>query len=352
MSESRRLGGFARSGLRMGTLPVSLLLGLAAFGVYWRTLAVSIVWGDSAELTAAAYCAGVPHPTGYPLYMLLGHALARLVPWGSPAYRMNLLSALAGALAVALLYPLLLRFTRSRAASAAMTLTFAFIPLYWSHAVITEVYTLHILGMVAVMNCVLAWDRRGDRRWLWAAALAYGLCFTHHLLSVLLAPGLLLFALTSRQRRSFLAELRFTLPLFLLPFLLYLYVPLAAWRDTPMNWGDARTWENFLAHVTGRQYRHVMFALSSPQLAGNCREYARSLVEQFPVELLWLAPVGAWRLTRRRPRLGALALLIYLAQTIYALNYQISDIEVYYLPSHLMVALWIGCGLGGPGGGP
>jgi hypothetical protein len=33
------------------------------------------------------------HPTGYPTYLLLGHAFSRLVPLGTPTYRTNLLSA-------------------------------------------------------------------------------------------------------------------------------------------------------------------------------------------------------------------------------------------------------------------
>src|SRR5688572_1692281 len=80
------------------------LVALAALAVYLRTLAPSIVLGDSPELTAAAYLAGVPHPTGYPLYMILGHLFIRLCPLGSVAYRMNLLSALAAAAAVGLVY--------------------------------------------------------------------------------------------------------------------------------------------------------------------------------------------------------------------------------------------------------
>src|SRR5688572_18023679 len=96
---------------------ISLVVGLIAFYVYWRTVAVSIAWGDSPELTAAAFQAGVPHPTGYPLYMLLGHAFIKLLPFGSVAYRMNLLSALAAAAAIALTYRLFWQASRSRLAS-------------------------------------------------------------------------------------------------------------------------------------------------------------------------------------------------------------------------------------------
>src|SRR5205085_8431889 len=73
------------------------------------------------------------------------------------------------------------------------------------------------------------------------------------------------------------------------------------------------------------------------------------LAAQFP-GVLWLAAIGAWSLARRRRRLFALTLLIYLVDVAYALNYYIFDVDVYYLPSHLMVAIWIACGVSQAGG--
>jgi hypothetical protein len=172
------------------------------------------------------------------------------------------------------------------------------------------------------------------------------------MMSLLLAPGMLYFALTSRHRRQFLQELPRTLPLFLLPLCLYVYLPLAALRDPPTNWGDPRTWDRFVAHVTGRQYHVAMFH-SWAHLWGHVKDYtglglkghAGFLRTQFGPGFFWLAPLGAWSLARQRRRLFVLTLLIYLADVAYALNYYIYNVEVYYLPSHLMVALWIGCGL-------
>src|SRR6266540_4158557 len=117
----------------------AVAIGVAAFAVYVRTLAPSITYGDSPELTTAAYQLGVPHPTGYPLYMLLGHLFIGLIPFGEPAYRMNLLSAVFAAAAVGLIYLLGLRIVRNRAASAAAALLYAFSLTFWSQAVITEV---------------------------------------------------------------------------------------------------------------------------------------------------------------------------------------------------------------------
>ena len=329
------------------------LAGLAAFIVYFRTLAPSIVWGDSPELTTAAFCAGVPHPTGYPLYMLLAHAFLRCCPFGTVAYRMNLLAALSAALAVALIYLLMRRIVRDRASSLAAALIFAFSQTFWSQAIIAEHYTFEVLLIAAVLSCLLTWARRGERRWLRAAAVIYGLCLTHHMMSLLLAPGLLFYSLTSRHRAQFLRELRWTLLLFLLPLSLYLYLPLAALRDPPADWGDPRIWSLFVAHVTGREYHYLMFHLTWAQLWNNVRAYsglgangsAGFLLRQFSPVLLALAPVGVWSLARHQRRLLGLTLLVYLVDVIYALNYSIYNVEIYYLPSHLMVALWIGAGL-------
>ena len=335
------------------TWGAAAIVGLVSFVVYFRTLAPSIVWGDSPELTTAAFCAGVPHPTGYPLYMLLAHAFLRCCPFGTIAYCMNLLTALSAALAVALLYPLSLRVSRSRCAALVTSLLFAFSLTFWSQAVIAEVYAFQMLCTTAVLGCVLAWDRRGERRWLYTSAFVYGLCCTHHGMSALLLPGLLFLALTSRHRPQFLRELPRTLPLFLLPLGLYLYLPFAALRNPPANWGDPYTWPNFIDHVTGQQYRYHMFHMTSARFWGQVKEYAGLgakgssglLPAQFTPGLLWLAPLGAWSLARRRPRLFGLLLLIYLIDVTYGLNYDVIDAEVYYLPSHLMVALWIGCGV-------
>jgi hypothetical protein len=177
-------------------------------------------------------------------------------------------------------------------------------------------------------------------------------------MSTLLAPGLLFFALTSRHRSQFLRELPRTLPLFLLPLLLYAYLPLAALRDSPMNWGDPRTVSRFIAHVTGQQYRVAMFSTPASTIWGNLQEYtglgvgehAGFLTMQFSPGFLWLAPLGAWSLARRRRRLFGLTLLVYLADLTYALNYNVYNADVYFLPSHLMVAIWIACGLRQLGG--
>ncbi len=83
---------------------IALGVGLAAFALYLRTLAPGLLWGDSAEFQFAAWLGGFAHPTGYPLYLMLGWLWTHLLPLGDPAWRMNLFSALWGGVAVGLVY--------------------------------------------------------------------------------------------------------------------------------------------------------------------------------------------------------------------------------------------------------
>src|SRR5712692_10174765 len=80
---------------------LAAVTGIAALAVYLCTLAPTVTPEDSGELIAAAYTLGVPHPPGYPLWCLLAQ-LFRLVPGPNPAFAINLMSAVLGAIAASL----------------------------------------------------------------------------------------------------------------------------------------------------------------------------------------------------------------------------------------------------------
>src|SRR5688572_22397237 len=82
---------------------LALLLFIASFVLYIRTLAPSLLYGDSAEFQTIAYTLGIGHPTGYPIYVLLAK-LFTFLPVGDIAYRVNLFSAFSAALTVTLVY--------------------------------------------------------------------------------------------------------------------------------------------------------------------------------------------------------------------------------------------------------
>ncbi|MCJ7750275.1 MAG: DUF2723 domain-containing protein, partial [Armatimonadetes bacterium] len=66
----------------------SVMLGAAGvfvvlLAVYHATLIPTVIDQDSGELVAAAHVLGIPHPTGYPLWALLGRAFDYLPVGGT-----------------------------------------------------------------------------------------------------------------------------------------------------------------------------------------------------------------------------------------------------------------------------
>src|SRR5215212_5622568 len=74
------------------------LTALGVVALYVLTLAPTTAMWDASEYITAAYTLGIPHPPGNPLFVLLGR-VASLLPFGSVAYRVNLLAAASSALA-------------------------------------------------------------------------------------------------------------------------------------------------------------------------------------------------------------------------------------------------------------
>ena len=72
---------------------------LAAFVLFASLAPGGPFWLDSSELATAGFRLGSPHPTGFPLWCVLAK-VASLIPIGEIAFRIDLMSAVTGALAV------------------------------------------------------------------------------------------------------------------------------------------------------------------------------------------------------------------------------------------------------------
>lgn len=270
---------------------LSLLLGATSLALYLRTLAPGLLPGDPGEFQFAAWRLGLAHPTGYPLYLILGwlwqHGLALVGV--APATALNALSAVFGALGVILCYLLVVRWLPGvdglrRAAALTSALILATNLTYWSQALIAEVYTLHIVLVLALLLAVqrlVAGPTRG--RLLLVAGLT-GLALTHHAMTLLLLPPLLLYLLLARAdwRGVRAADWLLAVGVGLLSLLLYLYIPLRSGPDASpwyhQRLGDGvlhlyeNNWASFWAFISGQSiavgFRSVAGALNQLGTAG------------------------------------------------------------------------------------
>ena len=402
----------------------------ASLFLYIQTLAPSVatLFDDSLEFPLVAYELAIAHPTGYPLYILLGK-LFTLGPFPNVAWAVNLLSAVAAATTVVLVYLVARHLTRRRLPALLGAVALVVSPVFWSQAVIAEVYALNAAFVAAVLWLALRWSRRplapvtpfsllqtapkdmparllpGQGFWarvpmairraifsvytayrrffpavppkrrlqvhlmIYALAAVYGLSLTHHRTMLLLAPALFVFMLLVERRVFGRAALlgpehpvrgpqgRPDRPrwrqwagrpivllafCFVTPLLLYLYLPIRGHVGS-LDGSYTNTWQGFWGWVMASSYN--VFLGDNP--------LARDLGAAFYPELFWrqfgpvglaLALVGLIGLLRR-PKALVLTGLAFLAYAAFAVVYRVPDVEVFFIPAFLLVAVWIGVGI-------
>lgn len=217
---------------------ISVVIALVALVVYVRTLTPGVLDGDSGEWQYMANILGIPHSTGYPLYILLAK-LVTLLPIGNPAWRVNFFSALCATLTIPLVYFLAKRVARSRAAAILAALYITFMPTLWASATIAEVYALNTLLIALTLFFAIRFLDNGRTRDLYLTTLSFGLALTNHRIAFFILPALVAIVWLRREvlnrRVLVLASL-----ISLLCLSLYLYIPLRASQllqeQSPQNW--------------------------------------------------------------------------------------------------------------------
>ena len=324
-----------------------LLLFLLALALYLATLAPTVVtiFDDSLELQVALPTFAIVHPTGYPLYTLLGWLTAKLIPFGDAAYRVNLFSALAASAAIAFVALVARRLGSAVIPTITAALLLAVSPVWWSQATIAEVYALQGLLTLLVLYALLRWDEAkavgdGDN-WLVVVALAIGLGLTHHRLTLLLLPGAVVFVLWGdpgllRRPRAWVKPLLALLA----PLLLYAILPLRAHVGSLDGaYDQAGFWDWVLGGGYSTFLRDNPFGIER-----NFSDLIQLLVDQYGL-LGILTPFLGFMAWRMQPRRFTLLALIAVTNLLFASQYKVADIEVFLIPLFIVWALFIAVGL-------
>lgn len=308
-----------------------------ALALYWRTLAPTVAFNDSGELTVAAAQLGVAHPPGFPLWVLLTH-LFTLLPYGTVASRANAASAFftAGAAAFVALAAgeLAFRMRRPRAAPVAALfagLLFAVARTPWNYATVTEVYALNSLLIAAMLYCALA------RRWLLAAS-AFGLALGVHYVSAAFAFAGVVAVVAWGARRK---ELPLSAVVIAAGLLVYLQIPLAAHHPRGLSWSNAVDLTRVADHITGKEYRRFIGGETKGQLAESLRLLAHDLGVALLLSLAGL--LALFRADRRAAY--ALSLVVAANLAWMAVYWIVNDRDAYLLPSIAALSLAAAAGV-------
>lgn len=317
-----------------------------AFGLYASTLLPGQDLGDTASFQAAAGDTVLIPRDGYPLYFAVTGAVARALPV-ERARAANVASAVLAALAVGLVAVAAAELAGSAAAGLFAALLFAASYTFWSQAIIAEVYALHLLMVSLGLLALLWWERRPSLPRLALVFLVVALSFGNHLSTVLLLPAFAVFLLASSPGGP-LALLR--------PRVIALAAAIAFAGSLQYLWNlssvDAYQFHdplevarNFWFDVTKSDWRASMVAaIPAQRMHDRLAMYWFDVRQQVGVFGVALAAIGAVALAVRHWRRGLLLVLLWVTTWAFAITYNVGDVHVFFLPSHLVVSLWAGCG--------
>lgn len=357
------------------TLLRAFLVSIVSFMVYLTTIAPDVGFTDSGELAAVCTTLGVAHPTGYPLYTIIGHVWTLLPLPFSPIYSLNIFAGLCVAASagifswmLTLIFGLInqpktqqkkgktatniLAFSpfAEYVTTIALSCLYAFSSIIWHQATSNEVYSLQLVVLTLsialfLRAMTLEPHHRLPALMLWIAII--GLGFGNHGTTILLAPAMIFMFFKRPQEKFDISAKRWKeLSLLTIPFIaglcVWLYLPLRSAALPDFNWGEVhRSFDKFWYHASGKQFQIWMF---NGSFSNNFQEFISLLPGQLGYVGAAFTLIGIIQLFKRNGTIATFTALLFFGCVFYAFNYGIHDIEPYF--SLAFIALFIFAAIG------
>lgn len=348
--------------------PLRLLLltlpAIAFFLVYVATLAPDVSTADNGEFQLVAAQLGVAHPPGFPLYTMLAHLISRLPLGPTPAYRVNLFSALTGSLTLLLVSLTVYRLTRSYVAATTAVLALGSSTTFWAQATTANVRILSALFaalaiylLIQAQYTLLPAGHRPHSPWtlaprtLFLAGLIMSLAISHHASLIFMAAVFAAYLLLVTPELLWRPARWWPLLLGgLLGLLPLLYLP---WRGAAGAYNapaDLATLDGFLNHILARGFRGDFFYFrEAAVLWERLKVMANVMTFQFSPPLLLGMVIGFALLVRRAPRLAFLLGGSLAIHTLVTATYRAPQTVEYMMPAYVPAVLCLGYGVGALG---
>ena len=291
--------------------------------VYLITLCPAVFWWDSGELIANIAVLGIPHRPGFPIYLLLGK-LVSLLPIGSVAVRVNLMSALCASLSLAILYkafqniaclffPEAARHRRlTQVSGLFFVLVLGFTYSFWIQAVRAEVYSLNALFFSLLFYLCIRYVKQGDLRLIYLLFFLLGLGLGNHHLSLLsTVPALGVLVMTSADRPVVRwRRIPFYAVFLLLGFSIYLYLPIRAPANPPLAWGEVSSVSSSAGSVFALESIKSTNLEFLSHLPANLEKLVALFSDQLTALCFLMSLVGLLVIFRKNRRLFAFLLIL------------------------------------------
>lgn len=367
----------------------AVLAGIICLVIYILTLHPAVGFIDSGELAAACYTFGVPHPTGYPLFMVLGYITSHLPLGGSVIYRLNMLSALESAAAVVVTYysaliiinhiftklnfPVVKKQSNKKVKKAEISeqdhqqkrnvsdfsslfyiLSFftaicaGLTKTFWFDATQIEVYALHSLFISLIvyysLRILVTLNEPVKKNWIMLFVII-GFSAANHSTTIYFIPAILYMFYMQFKSNNMFAKQLIPLLLYMVPgLLLYILLVISSSYGPFLNWSDVSNISNLPGHLKGSDFSQLMFT-STATFTQNAASFFKDLPSEFAIIPLVFSVPGYILLWKTFKNFIIYFLLCVIFTLLYSFNYNTIEISSFYLLVFYLFSLAVPAGI-------
>lgn len=317
----------------------------APFSIYTATLEPKLVGGDTSWYATHVLKMIVLVPTGYPSFSIAGKLISFL-PVKDLAYRLNLLSAVFGALTVLFIFLAINLAIKNEVLSLAASLALAFTISFWSLSNRFEMDTINTFFLALILYSAFLYREKPDRKHLYFASASMGLFLTDHPIALFVMPAMLIYIVTINPKifksiRAVLLGILF----FAVPLGLYAWLPVRSW----MGYGSVKTARDFLLYITGRYSSGEVHGGSFGDKSLNgvlivIKEFFQIIFKNYGIFLIVIAFAGLIYCFVKNYKFAICALIAIISNFLIISFYIGWAPENHVLDSILMVSVFTGYG--------
>ena len=315
---------------------------LAAAVLYAATCAPGPLWQDSGVYQYRIWHNDIEGKLGlalsHPLYHIIGIGV-KYIPIGEFGYRINLISAAAGAFAVANLFLLLRLWLKKNLPAILGAVTLALSHTFWRHAVIAEDYTLYAALLLAELLMLLQYVKTKRVVFLYLLGLFNGLAIaTHMFASIGFVCYLVFLAVLLVQKQIRLRDLGVIVGLWVIGAAPYEYLII----KNIVQSGDFTA--TLASALFGNRWQSNVFNIGLS--AKLIKENLILLAYNFPTPNVIFFFAGLYGLKKVSPGRGFKNILPALLALffIFAFRYTVPDRYAFFIPFYCLACILFGVG--------
>ncbi len=313
-----------------------------ALVLYCLTCSPSSLWQDGGMFQYRIWYNNIRGNLGlalaHPLYHYIG-ILVKQIPLGEFGLRINLISALFGAITVANIF-LLIRLWVARSIPALLgAATLALSWTFWQQSVIAEVYTLYTALLTAELIFLMLYIRSKEQKFLYLLALFNGLSIANHMFGIIPLVCYIVFIVALLAKKELgIKTLIIAAALWIIGALPYEYLIIKDMIDTGQIAATIRS--AFFGDKYSGQVLNTSVSL-------------RVIIEDFifvgynfPTPNIILFVIGVVSINKLSSlrSFAKVILAITILFFVFAARYSIADRYAFFMPFYCMASIFIGVG--------